>query len=442
MAQMQHFTSWGLRKAQSELMAPAFRSDARLHPRLTTLPVGLGRSYGDSALNDGGAVLSNLSLKRIISFDSAAGLLRAESGASFYDLLQFLIPHGFFLPVVPGTQYVTLAGAVANDIHGKNHHRAGNFGRHVMRFELLRSSGEKIVCSREENAELFRATIGGLGLTGFISWVEISVPKIKSSIIDQEIIPFDNLDDYFDLAEESDLTHEFTMSWIDVLSSRGNDLRGLYMRGNFADQGALEFVPSGKLLRVPFDLPDFTLNNFSVRGFNSLYALKGNFSKGLSKISYRPFFFPLDSVLHWNRIYGHSGFYQYQLVIPPFHAREATRALLNEITLSGEGSFLAVLKNFGKIESEGLLSFPREGVTMALDFRDQGKKTLELFDKLDRIVFEAGGALYPAKDGRMNHAAFVNSVGGEDHLQEFAKYKDPKFSSSFWRRVMNESSPA
>jgi L-gulonolactone oxidase len=430
--------SWGLRKSRSELLTPSFLNDVRLHASLKNLPTGLGRSYGDSALNDGGAVINTLTLKRLISFDKDAGVLRAESGVSFHDLLQFLIPHGYFLPVVPGTQYITLGGAVANDIHGKNHHAAGNFGHHVRRFEILRSDGQRLVCSREENVELFRATIGGLGLTGFITWVEIALTRISSAFIDQEVIPFETLDDYFDLADESDATHEFTMSWIDVLSSKGDELRGLYMRGNFAEKGALEFKAPGKLLRVPFALPSVTLNPLSVKAFNSLYAFKGNMSKGKSTISYRPFFFPLDSVLDWNRIYGPRGFYQYQMVVPSLHAREATRAVLNEITLSGEGSFLAVLKNFGNKPGEGLFSFPRQGVTLALDFRDRGRETLKLFDKLDKIVFEAGGALYAAKDGRMSHEAFVQSVGGRENVERFIKQKDPAFSSSFWRRVMNE----
>jgi len=431
------FYSWGLRKAQSKLLAPGFLHDLSFHSDVSSLPIGLGRSYGDSALNDGAGVISTLALKRIISFDPAQGILRAEAGASLYDLLQFLIPRGFFLAVVPGTQYVTLGGALANDIHGKNHHRGGSFSHHVRCFEIIRSSGEKLLCSRNENAELFRATIGGLGLTGFISWIELSIPRINSSIIEQEIIPFSSLDDYFDLAEESDLSHEFTMSWIDVLSSRGNDLKGLYMRGNFAHEGPREFVPSGNLLRVPFPLPSATLSTGTVKTFNAAYAFKGRMQQGKSRIDYRPFFFPLDSILHWNRIYGKGGFYQYQLVVPPLHAREAIRAILNQITLSGEGSFLAVLKNFGSRPSEGLLSFQREGVTLALDFRDLGPETLRLFDRLDRIVFEAGGALYPAKDGRMSHDAFIKSVG-EEKLRLFEQQKDPAFSSSFWRRVMKE----
>jgi len=430
--------SWGQRHAQSDFCEPAFIQDVHLDLKHTNLAIGLGRSYGDSGLNEAGRALSCLSLKRLLAFDESQGLLRAEAGATLYQLLEFLIPRGFFLPVVPGTQYVTLAGAIANDIHGKNHHRAGNFGHHVVRFEVLRSSGERIECSRDKNAELFFATIGGLGLTGFISWVELRLPRIESSVIEQELIPFEDLDDYFELAEESDLTHEFTMSWIDVLSSQGNRLRGLFIRGNFSPTGPKKFQPSGKLLRVPVNLPSFTLNSASVKAFNSLYALKGRMHQGISRTSYRPFFFPLDAVLDWNRIYGRRGFYQYQMRVPPAHARDATRAVLNEITVSGEGSFLAVLKNFGSLAPEGLLSFPREGVTLALDFCDRGEKTLALFERLDQIVFEAGGALYPAKDARMSHSAFVSSVGGEETLNKFIKQKDPAFSSSFWRRVMDE----
>ncbi len=430
-------TSWGLRKALSHIATPSFAQDLSwplAHgPYLGT---GLGRSYGDSALISGGTAVSALGLKRILHFDPHAGVLRAEAGLSLYEILEFLIPHGFFLPVVPGTQYVTLAGAVANDIHGKNHHRYGNFGHGVRCFELVKSSGERFICSREKNSELFFATLGGLGLTGFITWVEIQLPRIASSLIDQEIIPYSTLDEYFDLSARSEASHEFTMSWVDVLSSHKGLLKGLFMRGNFSPSGPLKFQPSGRLLRVPFDLPSATLNTFSVKAFNALYARKGRWNSGRSQVSYRPFFFPLDSVLYWNRIYGRRGFYQYQMVVPPQTARAATEEILNQITRSGEGSFLAVLKNFGAIKSEGLLSFPREGVTLALDFRDRGPETLKLFERLDTIVFEAGGALYPAKDARMSPEAFERSVGGEAILKKFIAHKDPNFSSDFWRRVV------
>jgi FAD/FMN-containing dehydrogenase len=404
------------------------------------LPYGLGRSYGDSCLNDGGVLIDTSQLSRLIHFDSERGIVRAEAGLSLERLLAVIVPRGWFLPVSPGTQFVTLAGAVANDIHGKNHHRAGAFGCHVRRFELWRSDGTRRECSRDDNTELFRATIGGMGLTGLISWVEIQLVRIASPCLQMERIRFRSFDEYLALENESSADYEYTVSWIDCL--RSGPMRGLFLRANFAKGGD---APSNdgearKIqlpLRVPFDMPSFALNSTVVKLFNqSIFHLQR--SDRISRVThYAPFFYPLDRVLDWNRIYGKSGFYQYQFLVPS-EAEDAFRDILRRIGSSHQGSFLVVLKKFGKIPSPGLMSFPREGLTLALDFPNRGQTTIDLLEELDGLVQQAGGCVYPAKDARMSAASFQLYY---PQWKEFSRTIDPRFSSSFWRRVTAGSGP-
>jgi FAD/FMN-containing dehydrogenase len=399
----------------------------------TVLPYGLGRSYGDSCLNDGGAVLDTTGLDHFIEFDAATGVLRCEAGVSLAAILDLLVPKGWFLPVTPGTKYVTLGGAIANDIHGKNHHRAGTFGCHVPRFELLRSDGRRLVCSPEENAALYRATIGGLGLTGLITWAELRMRRIEGELIDRESIKFGGLDRFFELAEESDARFEYTVAWIDCMA-RGPDLgRGLFFRGNHAPGGSA--ARRGSRASVPVFAPRFLLQPTSIRAFNSLYYHRQTRDVVQGLLHYDPFFFPLDSIGNWNRLYGRRGFFQYQCVVPHEGGREATRSILSRIADSGDGSFLAVLKVFGDVSSPGLLSFPRPGITLALDFANRGPRTLALFEGLDEIVRRYGGRVYPAKDARMSATSFQAFY---PQWREFSTHIDPAFSSSFWRRVTGE----
>src|ERR1700761_1071422 len=372
-----------------------------LSPQESVLPFGNGRSYGDSCLNVGGSLLLTRSLDRFIHFDQETGLLACESGVLLSEIMNLVVPAGWFLPVVPGTSHVTVGGAIANDVHGKNHHRAGTFGCHVHRFELLRSSGERLVCSPEENSECFCATIGGLGLTGVLTWAELQLRRIPSPWVDRETIRFTNIDEFFELHEASDRDFEYTVSWIDCLG-RGKHLgRGLFQRANHAVPNGHGQPGTHKSLSIPLALPVSLINAASLRVFNTIHYHRQSGKRIHAVDDIQTFFFPLDSVQQWNRLYGPKGFFQYQCVIPLDQGLNATTRLLTAIARSGLGSVLAVLKHFGAAESPGMLSFPREGVTLALDFPNTAARLPRLFVDLDTIVAEAGGRLYPAKDGRM-----------------------------------------
>lgn len=399
----------------------------------TVLPYGQGRSYGDSCLNDGGTILVTDRLNRLIGFDAESGVLRCEAGATLEDILDVIVPRGWFLPVSPGTRFVSVGGAVANDIHGKNHHKAGTFGRFVRRFELLRSSGERLVCSPAENADVFAATVGGLGLTGLMTWVEIALRRIPGPQIALETVPFTGLEDFFRLSDDSDRDFEYTVAWFDGLAPPDR-FRGLFFRGNHASPEDKVKLPSFHVrLSVPFDLPSGLLNRWTIRAFNRLYHDWNAHKPAQRSVTYGSFFYPLDTISHWNRVYGRRGFFQYQCVVPKGEAgSRPISGVLEEVAKSRQGSFLAVLKVFGDPVSPGLLSFPRPGVTLALDFPNRGKKSLDLFERLDAVVRDAGGAVYPAKDARMSAAAFQAFF---PRWREFSKFIDPKFSSSFWRRV-------
>lgn len=402
------------------------------------LAIGLRRSYGDSGLNPDGAVIDMAGLDRAIAFDPETRVLRAEAGISLDALLGILVPRGFFLPVTPGTRFVTLGGAVANEVHGKNHHRAGTIGRWVRRLRLLRSDGSAVELGPDDDSGLFAATIGGLGLTGLIAWVEIEVIPIASTMVEVETIPFASLDAFFPLAEESDGAFDYTVAWIDCLATGDALGRGIFSRARHAATGPLAPRKPRGGPSLPVDLPGFALNGLTVRAFNELYYRNGRRKAGRATMPYEPFFYPLDRIGGWNRLYGRRGFYQYQSVVPSDAARDATKAMLQAISAAGQGSFLAVLKTFGDTPSPGMLSFPRPGTTLALDFANRGVSTLKLMERLDAIVREAGGRLYPAKDGRIPAAMFQ---AGYPNWQNFARHVDPGFSSSFWRRV-SQAEPA
>ncbi len=388
-----------------------------------------GRSYGDVCLNEDGILLDTQHLDHFIEYDKEKGILRCEAGVTFENVLQLIIPHNWFLPVTPGTKFISVGGAIANDVHGKNHHKAGTFGRYVLKFELLRSNGERLVCSPTENPEFFNATIGGLGLTGLINWVEFSLKKIPGSKIEQETLRFNNLDEFYKLSDESDKDWEYTVAWIDCLAS-GDELgRGLFMRGNHCESSKKHKFKSSKL-SIPFNAPGFLLNKYTVNAFNNLYFKKP--IKQFSKVDYDPFFYPLDTIAHWNRLYGKKGFMQYQCLIPTEHREKAMNEMLSIISASGQASFLSVLKEFGDIKSPGLLSFPRKGITLALDFPNRGQKTLNLLNELDVITKKYNGSVYPAKDARMSPESFAQYY---PKWKEFEPYIDPHFSSNFKRRI-------
>ncbi|GCE25645.1 FAD-linked oxidase [Dictyobacter alpinus] len=398
------------------------------------LPYGYGRSYGDSCLNEDGVSVDISHLKNFISFDTERGIIRCEAGVSLADVLEVAVPRGWFLPVTPGTKFVSVGGAIANDVHGKNHHAAGTFGCHVLRFELVRSSGEHLICSPEQHSELFRATIGGLGLTGVILWAEFRLHKIVNPFIDMESIRFDSLDEFFELSAASDKDYDYTVSWVDLLIGGQKLCRGKFSRGNHNQDPDLakKYKPKTLPLMVPIDFPSFALNTFTVKAFNEAYY-HVQLEKEVKKVvPYDPFFYPLDAIHNWNRIYGKRGFFQYQFVVPFENGRDAMHKCIHHIQQAGEGSFLTVLKQFGHIKSPGMLSFPRPGITLALDFSNHGERTRTFMNELDTIVEDNGGVLYPAKDARMSAESFKKYY---PQWQEFEKYIDPKFSSSFWRRV-------
>jgi len=428
--------SWGrYPRAQQELTRCDWSCDPfpAIPAGKSVLPFGLGRSYGDSCLNDGGALLLTRAMNRLLAFDPAAGLLRCEGGASLDAILRFAVPRGWFLGTTPGTKFVTVAGAVANDVHGKNHHRVGTFGSHVRRFELLRSDGSRLICSPVENAGLFSATIGGLGLTGLITWVEFALRPIRSSMIDIESVKFRNLDDFFEVSAESDKAFEYTVSWVDCLA-RGDSLgRGIMIRGNHAPEGIGGLDPHRPpRFSIPFNFPAIALNTLSVKAFNALYYARLRQRVTSAVKHYDGFFYPLDALHHWNRIYGRRGFFQYQFTVPFSSDNAAIREVFQRISHSGQGSFLAVLKTFGDIPSPGMLSYPSPGITLALDFPNQGAPTAALFAELNSVVLAAGGRFYPAKDAAMPPAAFEQSY---PNWRKFSAFIDPAFSSSFWRRV-------
>ena len=402
-------------------------------PDETLLPYGNGRSYGDSCLNTGGVLIDCRRLDRFISFDADNGVLRCEAGVLLADIIDVAVPRGWFLPVSPGTRFVTIGGAIANDVHGKNHHKAGTFGCHIRCFELLRSTGERLLCSPDENRDYFQATIGGLGLTGVVTWAEFQLKPVANAFIDQEVIRFHDLAAFFSLSEGSDAEFEYTVAWIDCLASGTSLGRGLFMRGNHAQTVASDPPKAPRAsLSVPFAPPLSLVNGLSLRAFNAVYYHKQRRDQVAGQVHYQPFFYPLDAIGNWNRMYGPKGFYQYQCVLPPAHGEPGMAAILQAIAAAGLGSFLAVLKVFGDIASPGLMSFPRPGVTLALDFPNSGDKVRGLLDRLDAITGECGGAVYPAKDARMAPALFRQAY---PEMEKFVNYMDPAFSSSFWRRV-------
>jgi FAD/FMN-containing dehydrogenase len=399
------------------------------HPEGSMLASGLARSYGDSCLNEGNALLATSGLDRLIAFDRETGVLRCEAGISLADILALAVPAGWFLPVVPGTAFVTVGGAIANDVHGKNHHAAGTFAHHVRRFELVRSDGSRTECT--PGSELFQATVGGLGLTGLLTWAEIQLARVASPLFDVETIRVENLEHFFTLSEESAASHSYTVGWIDGLAEGASAGRGSFMRANHSSEPG-QAPPPRASLGMPVDFPGFVLNPVSIGAFNALYRSRASNSWTRSRDRYASYLFPLDGIAHWNRMYGKRGFLQHQSVVPRADALPKLREMLSAIARSRQASFLSVLKIFGDRESLGLMSFPRPGVTLALDFPMRGAETLELLDRLDAIVRDAGGAIYPAKDARMSPETFRASF---PRREAFARLIDPAFSSSFWRRV-------
>ncbi|MEI2300378.1 FAD-binding oxidoreductase [Ensifer sp. MJa1] len=397
------------------------------------LPFGNGRSYGDSCHNDQGMLIESRRHARILAFDPGTGMMTCEAGVTLREVLERAIEHRFFLPVTPGTAFVTVGGALANDVHGKNHHARGTFGNHVTSFTLLRSSGERLTCSPAENPDLYAATIGGMGLTGLILKVDLRLMKVPSPHVQQHAIRFENLDQYFALVDRVDEEHEYSVAWIDQLATGSRTGRGILLAGDHAD-GSCELpdIPKGMKLSVPLAPPFNLLNRATLKAFNEYYFRKVQPGETVSTVPWTSYFYPLDAIGAWNRLYGPRGLYQHQSVYPSERAPEITAKLMETARRAGHASFLTVLKRFGDISSRGLLSFPRPGFTLTLDFANQGERTVKLLDALDRIVIEAGGAVNPYKDARMSPQVFEKSFVSWRRLEAL---RDPALVSNFWKRT-------
>jgi FAD/FMN-containing dehydrogenase len=361
---------------------------------------GLGRSYGDSSLPPPShpVVAATPRADRILSFDAATGVLRAEAGLSLREINRLFLPRGFYDPVCPGTQFITLGGMVAADVHGKAHHRSGSFGNHLLKVKMRVPDGRVLECSREVEPDLFRATVGGMGLTGHILEVECRLARVPSPWLVTETERIADIERFIDALKESGARWPYTMGWIDCLA-RGRGLgRGLLMRGRWADPAEAPPRLPRPLRRpaVPFVFPEWVLGRWSVRAFNALYYRKqrGELRRTLSHPE--AFFYPLDAVREWNRMYGRRGFTQYQCVLPEAAGRGAARRFLDLLTARGGASMLCVIKDCGE-EGYGLLSFPLRGISIALDLpiRDD---TPALVDALNERVIAEGGRVYLAKD--------------------------------------------
>jgi FAD/FMN-containing dehydrogenase len=391
----------------------------------------MGRSYGDSAVSETKIVVLQDRLTRVIDFNTTTGELACEAGMTLGDIIDTFLPRGFFPSVTPGTKFVTVGGAIAADVHGKNHHAEGAFSNFVDDFELLTADGTVRHCSREENPELFWATVGGMGLTGVILTARIRLRAVETGYIEVNKRKAKNLDEAIALFEETSDNYLYSVAWIDCLATGDSLGRSVLIQGNHARLDRLgprentrPLAPSLKNMKsVPFNFPGFALNRFSVKAFNTLYYAEQSASEWLE--DYHTFFYPLDAINHWNRIYGKRGFVQYQALLPPETSRVGTGELLKAISDAGMASFLSVFKKTGEATA-GMLSFPKPGYTLALDLPNTGKRLIDLAARLDGITLEHGGRLYLAKDTLMNAETMAAMY---PRLEEFRAIKagvDPK----------------
>ncbi len=401
---------------------------------------GLGRCYGDSSLNT--TILSTARLNRLHAFDEHTGIVTCEAGVSLEELLDIFVPRGWFLPVTPGTKFVTVGGAIASDVHGKNHHVAGSFSNHIQSMSVLLSDGKVSSCSKNTNSDLFWATCGGMGLTGIILHATIQLMPIETVFIRQETVKAKNLFEIMDIFESSQ-SWTYSVAWLDTLAKGDSLGRSILMRGEHAKKLELTdtkynfqplTVPKKLKFTVPFFFPNMALSYATMKAFNfAFYNIKPN-AVASSIIDYDTFFYPLDSIHQWNKIYGKNGLTQYQFVLPKSASKEGLVTILNRISKSGHTSFLTVLKLFGK--QEGILSFPMEGYNLSLDFPIR-PGIFELLDELDVLVLHYGGRLYLAKDARMNSEMFSKSYANSEKFSELKSRFDSRniFHSMQSRRI-------
>ena len=392
---------------------------------------GNGRSYGDSSINNQNTI-DMKNFKRFLYFDDSQGLLVAEAGVLLKEVIDIFLPKGWFPLVTPGTKFVTLGGMVAADIHGKNHVKNGSFGNHLLWIDIINNKGEVVRCSREENSDLFFWTLGGMGLTGIIIRVAFFLRPVKTAWIREKTFVAKNLAQAFEIFEDN-LNSTYSVAWIDCYTKGKSLGRSLIKIGEHAEIKELNLekkfnpliIPRKKKISIPFYFPSFILNKFNVRIFNFFYFLKGKISKKSKYVDWDTFFYPLDNISYWNKIYGKKGFAQFQCVIPLSKSKKAISELLNCISYSKSGSFLAVLKRFGTQESN--FSFPMEGYSLALDFPINADN-LFLMKLLDEITIKHGGRFYLAKDSRVKKDIFEKS---DIRDNEFRKYREKKLKLKF-----------
>ncbi|MDF1884241.1 FAD-binding oxidoreductase [Sulfurimonas sp. SAG-AH-194-C21] len=410
-----------------------FQSQKELAEKLALadelIPYGNGRSYGDSALND--TLVHTRPYDYFLDFDESTGILHVQAGVLLSEILEASVKRGWFLKVTPGTKLISVGGAIASDIHGKNHHIEGCFSECVEEFSIMLADGQ--IQTVKKGEELFLATCGGMGLTGVILTAKISLKKINSQFINQTTIKTKNLKETFAAFEEYK-KDPYSVAWIDCLAKDENIGKSLLMVGDFADDGDLRYKPKSKL-NIPFNFPSFALNTLSVKAFNWLYYWKSKDGVSKQKVHFDSFFYPLDSIRNWNRIYGKNGFTQYQFILPKESSFDGLERILDKISKSGKGSFLAVLKLYGK-ENANYLSFPIEGYSLALDFKIEDG-LFELLDELDEIVVECGGRIYLTKDVRVSKETFELGYERVETFRAFRKKHNmsEKFNSLQSKRL-------
>ena len=431
---MKTCTAWGM---YPQLECTHFKFDKEetlrhiLNEHNNLIPYGNGRSYGDSALNEN--IVDVRQKDYFIDFDENKGLLHVQAGVLLSEILEHFVPRGWFLKVTPGTKLITVGGAIASDVHGKNHHVEGCFSECVEEFKIMLADGSIVTCTKDQTPDLWKATCGGQGLTGVILEAKLYLKPINSQYIDQTTIKTQNLKETFEAFEEySD--KPYSVAWIDCLAKGDEIGKCLLMVGDFRDDGKLDYRLKPQK-SIPFNFPSFALNNWSVRAFNWLYYGKVKERVSQQRVDIDTFFYPLDAIGHWNRIYGKNGFTQYQFILPKKTSYEGLEEILTAISHSGKGSFLAVLKLYGPA-NENWLSFPMEGYSLALDFKIE-KGLFELLERLDEIVLKYKGRIYLTKDARVSKETFEQ---GYPNVEKFRQYRkenkmDNKFQSLRSKRV-------
>lgn len=408
-----------------------------------TIPRGLGRSYGDATLNTGQSVILTERLNRFLHFDDQKGVLLCEAGTTLEEILEVFVPRGWFLPVVPGTKFVTVGGAIAADIHGKNHHCDGTFSAHIHHLTLIQADGSSLFCSPTENEKAFWATVGGMGLTGIIGEVALQLVPVETAYMKVEHHPAKDLETVMHLLQTQGQEAKYSVAWIDCLAKGSSMGRSIVMNGRHAHTDELPpkvtaplLLPSSTQVSVPFNFPSWTLNPLTVKAFNGFYYAVQSRKNAPFVVDYDSYFFPLDAVGSWNRIYGKKGFIQYQFVLPTEDSARGLLTLLDRLTTHRCASFLAVLKCFGP-QGKGLLSFPSPGYTLALDIPVKNNALFSFLDELDELVMGYGGRVYLAKDTRLSPKSFRRMYPLYEPWLEVKQALDPqgRFSSDLSRRL-------